>query len=80
MEIVSFPRGCSVNDGIEPNLCSLHYTSVEDEACKRVMAKGRGTCLAKFDVEGAFRTVPVHPDNRWLLGMQWRGSVYVDLG
>ena len=43
--------------------------------CKRVVAKGRGTCLAKFDVEGAFRTVPVHP---WLLGMQRRGSVYVD--
>ena len=43
-----------------------------------VVVKERGTCLAKFDVQGAFRTVPVHPDDRWLLGMQWRGSVYVD--
>ena len=34
--------------------------------------------LAKFDVEGAFRTVPVHPDDRWLLGMQWEGQVYID--
>ena len=56
---LSFPRGHSVNDGIEPNLCNLHYTST-DEACKKVVAKERGTCLAKFDVEGAFRTVPVH--------------------
>ncbi len=74
---LSFPRGLSVNDGIEPEVCSLHYTSV-DEACRRVIAKGRGTVLAKFDVEGAFRTVPVHPEDRWLLGMSWEGHVYVD--
>ena len=35
---LSFPRGCSVNDAIEPEVCSLHYTSV-DEACKRVVAR-----------------------------------------
>ena len=58
---LSFLRGRSVNDGIEPNLCSLHYTSM-DEACKWVVAKGGGTCLAKIDVEGVFRTVSVHPD------------------
>ena len=32
--------------------------------------------LAKFDVMGTFRTVPVHPDDRWLLG--WEGQTYVD--
>ena len=37
-----------------------------------------GHVLAKFDVQGAFRTVPVHPDDKWLLGMQWEGKVYVD--
>ena len=42
------------------------------------MAKGRGAMLAKFDLEGTFRTVPVHPDDRWLLGMQWEGHVYID--
>ena len=36
----SFPRGCGVNDAIEPEVCSLHYTSV-DEACKRVVARSR---------------------------------------
>ncbi len=74
---LSFPRGHSVNDGIEPEMCTLHYTSV-DEACKRVFARDRGTVLAKFDVEGAFRTVPVHPDDRRLLGMRWEGQIFVD--
>ena len=45
---------------------------------KRVVAKGRGTVLAKFDVEGAIRTIPVHPDDRRLLGMHWEGRTYVD--
>ena len=74
---LSFPRRNSVNDGIEPGICSLRYTSV-DEACKRVVARGQGTVLAKFDVEGAFHTVPVHPDDKQLLGMSWEGQVYVD--
>ena len=47
-------------------MCSLHYTSV-DEACKRVVAMGRGTVLAKFDVQDAFHTIPVNPDDRRLL-------------
>ena len=42
------------------------------------MARGQGAILAKFDVEGAFRTVPVHPDDRPLLGMGWEGQIYVD--
>ncbi len=42
------------------------------------MARGRGTVLAKFYVEGAFQTVPVHPDDQWLLCMRWGGQVYVD--
>ncbi len=42
------------------------------------LAKGRGTVLAKSDVEGAFKTVPVHPGDIWLLGKSWEGHVYVD--
>ena len=74
---LSFPRGNSVNDGIELEVCSLHYTSV-DEACKRVVEYGRGAILAKFDVMGAFRTIPIHPEDRWLLGMRWNSLIYVD--
>ena len=66
-----------MNDGIEPELCTVQYTSVA-EACRRVRTLGRDTVLSKFDVKGAFRTVPVHPDDRWLLGMKWNGETYVD--
>ena len=68
------PKG---SDGIEPELCNVQYTSV-DEACKRVRTLGKDTVLSKFDVKGAFRMVPVHPDDRWLLGMKWNGETYVD--
>ena len=74
---LSLPGDNSVNDGIDPNLCWLRYTSV-DVACQKVLMLGQGVVLAKFDVSGAFWTVPVHPDDRHLLGMWWKGHTYVD--
>ena len=74
---LSHPRGASVNVGVEPELCSMKYTSV-DEAVRKVLALGAGTLMAKFDVEGAYCTVPVHPEDRWLLGMKWEDKLYVD--
>lgn len=71
------PVGMSVKDGIEPESCLLRYTSVE-EAVRRIAAAGRGAILAKFDVENAHRIVLVHPADRGLLGMQWKGDIYVD--
>ena len=43
------------------------------------MARGRGTLMAKFDVASAYRNMAIHPDDRPLLGMQWRGKYFVDL-
>lgn len=63
-----------MNDGIEPELCSLRYTSV-DEVMRRVVALSSGALLAKFDGESAYWTIPVHPDDRWLLGMRWRDGM-----
>lgn len=34
--------------------------------------------MAKLDIKSAYRNVPVHPDDRPLLGMQWDGKIYVD--
>ena len=34
--------------------------------------------MANFDLKSAFRQVPVHPDDCWLLGMMWKGQLYVD--
>ena len=35
--------------------------------------------MAKFDVKAAYRNIAVHPAERYLLGMKWRGQQYVDL-
>ena len=74
---LSFPPGNSINDGIRPELASLAYTSV-DEAAQLVLSLGRGCQLAKLDIQSVYRLVPVHPDDRWLLGMFWHGEVYID--
>ena len=71
------PRGASVNDGIEPRLCSLSYASTDD-AVRTVRRLGRGAVLAKFDLEAVYRLIPVHPQDRLLLGMRWKGDLYVD--
>ena len=74
---LSAPKGFSVNDGIPPDLCSLSYASV-DHAVQRIMSYNRGALLAKLDIESAYRIIPVHPDDRSLLGMVWKGRLYVD--
>ena len=74
---LSSPEGGSVNDGIGRELCSLSYVRVDD-IVSIILKLGRGTLLAKFDVQAMYRTVPVHPDNRHLLGMMWKEEMYVD--
>ena len=70
-------QGHSVNNGISRELCSLHYTSV-DEAAKWVATLGAGAQLAKMDIRQAYRNIPVAPADRRLLGFQWKGTVYLD--
>lgn len=74
---LSFPKGDSVNDGISTELCSVSYATVDD-AVRCVKTLGRGALMAKFDIANAYRAVPVHPTDRMLLGMSWRGVTYID--
>jgi len=74
---LSSPNGASVNDGIQKELCSLQYVKV-DEVVEAILTLGRGTELAKIDIKSAYRIVPVHPEDRPLLGMRWQGKIYVD--
>ena len=62
---------------VSPTLCSLSYASVDDTAAF-VYEAGRGTLLAKLDIKLAYRNVSVHPGDRYLLGIQWKGKTYVD--
>ena len=75
---LSYPPGESVNDGIDPELCSLRYTSVDDVATVAA-GLGQGALMSKVTIETAYRLVPVHPDDRPLLGMEWKGQVFADL-
>ena len=72
------PVGHSVNDGIPKPPLTMQYVSV-DEVIKGIMTRGRGTLMAKFDVDSAYPNVAIHPNDRPLLGMQWRGKYFVDL-
>ena len=74
---LSHPEGKSVNSGIDQRICSLVYTSV-DSAARQIVSLGRGTHLAKLDLESAYRMLPIHPDDRPLLGMKWRDRVWID--
>ena len=31
-----------------------------------------------MDIRNAYRVVPVHPDDRWLMGMMWQKKLYID--
>lgn len=74
---LSHPTGSSVNDGIHRQLATMEYITIDD-AIQQVMALGPGTLLAKIDIKSAFRLIPVHPADRHLLAMEWKGYVYID--
>ena len=74
---LSSPKGCSVNDGIDEETSSVSYMSVDDVA-EVVLQLGQGSLLAKSDIKHAYRQIPVHPQDRHLLGMRWKGQYYID--
>jgi hypothetical protein len=43
-----------------------------------VLELGPGTQLAKIDIKSAYRIIPVHPEDRSFLGMQWKDQLYVE--
>ncbi len=45
------------------------------QAIRSIRHQGLG---AELDVESAYRLLPVHSEDRPLLGMQWRGKCYID--
>ena len=72
---LSHPEHFSINDGIDPRLCSLAYPTVHD-AVQQVLKLGCRALLAKINIEQAFRNVPVHPQDRHLLCMMWSDQLF----
>ena len=50
-----------------------------NQVVQRVGTLGREMLMVMFNLKVAYRNVLVHPDDRWMLGMEWKGIVYVDL-
>ena len=74
---LSHPRGHSLNDLIPPEACSLSYPSVDD-AVEFILSLGRYTQLVKIDLKNAYWILPIHPEDRVLLGISWEGHIYLD--
>ena len=75
--VLSYPLGYSVNNAIEPASCSLTYMTVEKVA-QQAICLGQGALMAKVDIQSAYHLIQVHPQDRPLLGVSWRGSTFVD--
>ncbi|XP_062572703.1 uncharacterized protein LOC134234654 [Saccostrea cucullata] len=75
---LSYPSNFSVNDFIDPEACSVQYTSF-DEVLDMVGSLGKGAYLGKMDVKAAFRLLPVHPSDHQLLGVKFNDQYYYDM-
>ena len=74
---LSYPKGFSVNDGIDSDHSTVSYATIDD-AIRLIKRCGYGCLLAKTDIKSAFRIIPIHPEDYHLLGMQWKGMYYYD--
>jgi len=67
---LSYPKGKSVNDSISRQFTEVHYDSI-DTIVEKVKQCGRHSLMAKTDIENAFRLIPIHHADRFLLGFSW---------
>ena len=74
---LSYPPGNSLNDFIDPKLCSVQYTSF-DEAVHMIQDLGQGCLLAKSDIMSAFRLLPVSVNSFDQLGFMFDDEFYDD--
>ena len=77
---LSFPKSgtSSVNHFISKEDHSLHYITI-DNAIEGILHLGKGSFLAKTDIESAFRLIPLRPSNYNLFGMFWNNHYYYDI-
>ena len=74
---LSYPKGQSLNDYIDPAKCSVQYTSF-DTAVHMVQDLGPKCELFKMDIKSAFRLLPVHPADFDQLGFTFDDLYYFD--
>ncbi|KAL5486695.1 hypothetical protein EMCRGX_G019209 [Ephydatia muelleri] len=74
---LSAPEGHSVNDHINKDEFSIHYSSVDD-AVALLSQYGQDALMAKVDLKAAFRLIHVRAADWVHLGICWRDQFYVD--
>ena len=74
---LSYPHQQSVNSHIPDELRHVHYETLDD-LVEIVKINGRGSLIAKADIESAFRIIPIHPSDYYLLGFTWNGQFFYD--
>ena len=50
-----------------------------DTTIWHILNTGTGVPLARIDIKHAFRLLPVHPVDYHLLGMSWKGDLFIDI-
>lgn len=55
----------------------MSYVTV-DQVVDELLRLGPGTLMGKVAIRQAYRIVPVHPDDRHLLAVQWEGQLFID--
>ena len=66
-----------MNYAIPLELSSFQYSRV-DQAAVLIAQHSRGALIAKLNLHSAYRKVPVHPGNNYLLAIEWQGITYAD--
>lgn len=74
---LSFPPGESVNDSIPAAYKPVSYEGIR-RIVELVAQLGKGTLVAKADIQEAYRILPVHPSQYYLLGFSWNKEFYYD--
>ena len=64
---LSYPTQNSVNEFIDPEFCTVRYSSIDD-AIDMINRIGKGGKLAKTDIKSAFRLLRVSPSDFDQLG------------
>jgi len=74
---LSYPDKLSVNHFIDPEICKVKYSSI-DNVVDMISALGQKALCAKMDISQAFRLLIINPADFDLLGIMFGGKYYVD--
>ena len=74
---LSYPENDSVNDFIDPQICSVKYLSF-DKVVDMVSGLGKSALCGKMDISQAFRLLVVHPGDFDLLAIYFDEHYYID--